>query len=146
VLNDLFRAFFKVAIVAIVVVVVGGLILAGYRIAFPPSEGSNSATAINIPQIDFSRCGVPGEGSSLDPTDLAYAYQLEQFEDLLDKPASDDKGEVNFIVEEGELPVDVAARLERDGLIENSEAFILLLKCRHAAERIQAGDQSCVVT
>jgi UPF0755 protein len=139
-LNDLLRAFVKVAIVLIALVVVGGAILVGYQMAFPPATSSRTSAVINIPQIDFSRCGTPGEGSSLDPTDLAYAYQLEQYKDLIDRPASSDKGEVNFIVEEGELPVDVAARLEREGLIENSDAFILLLKCRHAAERIQAGD------
>lgn len=139
-LNDLLRAFVKVAIVLIALVVVGGAIYFGYRMAFPPTPDSRTTAVINIPQIDFSRCGTPGEGTSFDPTDLAYAYQLDQFKDLLDKPASSDKGEVNFIVEEGELPADVAARLEREGLIENSDAFVLLLKCRHAAERIQAGD------
>jgi UPF0755 protein len=140
VLNDLLRAFVKLALVVTALLIVGAGIVVGYRIAFPPDTGASTSAVINIPQIDFSRCGTPGEGASLDPTDLAYAYQLEPFKDLLDKPASSDKGEVNFIVEEGELPVDVAARLEREGLVENADAFVLLLKCRHAAERIQAGD------
>lgn len=121
-------------------VVVAGAIWFGYRAAFPPAGSNAPSAAINIPQIDFSRCGALGQGGSLDPTDLAYAYQLEQYKDLLDKPVSSDKGEVNFVVQEGELPVDVSARLEKEGLIANSEAFVLLLKCRHAAEGIQAGD------
>lgn len=140
-MNDLVRAFFKVMIVLFALVLVGGAIWFGYRLAFPPAQrNSSAATIVNLPQIDFSRCGAPGEANSLDPTDLAYAYQLDQYKDLLDKPASNEKGEVNFIVEEGELPSEVTTRLEREGLIENGDAFLLLLKCRHAAERIQAGD------
>lgn len=138
-MKDLVRAFLKLAIVLAAFAVVGLVVLFGYRMAFPPESSARTAAAINIPQIDFGQCGAPGD-SGLDPTDLAYAYQLDQYKDLLEKPASDDKGEVNFIVEEGELPADVATRLERERLIENSDAFILLLKCRHAAERIQAGD------
>jgi UPF0755 protein len=137
---DLIRAFLKVVLVLVALAIVGGAIWLGYRMAFPPATATRASNpVINIPQIDFGECGAPGD-SGLDPTDLAYAYQLDQYKHLLDKPASNDKGEVNFIVEEGELPADVAVRLEREGLIENSEAFILLLKCRHAAEGIQAGD------
>lgn len=139
-MNDLVRAFIKLAIVIVAFVAVAGAILFGYRLAFPPNRGAAGSAAINLPQIDLSRCGAPGASSGLDPTDLAYAYQLEQYKDFLDKPASDDKGEVNFIVEEGELPSDVAARMQREGLIENADAFLLLLKCRHAAQGIQAGD------
>lgn len=138
-MNDLLRAFFKLMVVLAAMVVVAGVIWYGYRLAFPPTTNARSAAVINIPQIDFGRCGAPGD-SGLDPTDLAYSYQLEQYKHLLEKPASNDKGEVNFIVEQGELPAEVAARLEREGLIEDADAFILLLKCRHAAERIQAGD------
>ncbi|MCC7162240.1 MAG: endolytic transglycosylase MltG [Anaerolineae bacterium] len=137
-MKDLVRAFVKLIIIFAALMIVGVVVLYGYRMAFPP-QSSASTAAINLPQIDFGRCGAPGD-SGLDPTDLAYSYQLEQYKDLMDKPASADKGEVNFIVQEGEFPADVATRLEREGLIENSDAFILLLKCRHAAERIQAGD------
>lgn len=137
-MRDLVRALFKLLIVLAAFAAVAVAILYAYRIAFPPSTASKP-TALRIPQIDFGRCGAPGEGG-LDPTDLAYAYQLEQYRDILDEPASSDKTEVDFIVEEGQLPADVAARLEREGLIQSSDAFLLLLKCRHAAEGIQAGD------
>jgi UPF0755 protein len=137
--NDLLRAFLKLGLVLIAFVLVGAAVAFGYRMAFPPESANAPSAAINIPQIDFGQCGAPGD-SGLDPTDLAYSYQLDQYKHLLDKPASNDKGEVNFIVEEGELPADVATRLHREGLIENQDAFILLLKCRHAAEGIQAGD------
>ncbi len=139
-MNDLVRAFIKVVVILVALVAVGSAIVVGYGIAFSPSKSGTTTAVINIPQIDFSRCGVPGGGGGLDPTDLAYAYQIDQYKDLLDKPASGDKSEVNFLVEEGELPVDVAARLEREGLIQNADAFVLLLKCRHAAQGIQAGD------
>lgn len=136
-MKDLVRAFFKIAIVLIAFVVVGGALMFAYRLAFPPQQ--KQSASVNLPQIDFGQCGSPG-GSGLDPTDLAYAFQLQQYQDLLEKPASNDRTEVNFVVEEGELPADVAARLEKEGLVENADAFLLLLKCRHAAERIQAGD------
>lgn len=139
-MNDFVRAFLKLVIVLVAFAAVGGAILFGYRIAFPPSNGKAGGVSISIPQIDFSRCGTPGGSNGLDPTDLAYAYQLEQYRDLLDKPASNDKGEVSFIVQEGELPADVATRLEKEGLIESADAFVLLVKCRHAAQGIQAGD------
>lgn len=137
-MNDLIRALVKILLVLVAIFVVGGVLLYGYNLAFPPNQPQVSA--IQIPQIDFGECGAPGEQGGLDPVNLAYAYQLDQYKDLLDKPASNDKGEVNFIVEEGELPADVATRLEREGLIGNQDAFMLLLKCRHAAEHIQAGD------
>lgn len=138
-MKDLVRALLKLLIVLVAFAIVGAAVLYGYRLAFPPASATTSTAAINLPQIDFGRCGAPGE-SGLDPTDLAYSYQLDQYKNLLDKPAGNDKGEVSFIVEEGELPADVALRLEREALIENADAFVLLLKCRHAAERIQAGD------
>src|SRR3990167_9232363 len=115
-MKDLVRAFLKIAIVLSALVVVGGAIAYGYRLAFPPQQ--KQTTAINLPQIDFGQCGSPC-GSGLDPTDLAYAFQLQQYQELLDKPAGRDKGEVNFAVEDGELPADVTARLEKEGLIEN---------------------------
>lgn len=139
-MKDIVRAFLKVVIVLIALGAAGALLLFGYRLAFPPSTGKTSTAIINLPQIDFSLCGEPGQTNSLDPTDLAYAYQLDQYKNLLNKPPSNDKGEVNFTVQDGELPSDVADRLEHEGLIENSDAFVLLLKCRHAAEGIQAGD------
>lgn len=137
-MKDLLRALLKVALVLAALVIVGAALVYAYRFAFPPQ--SATTTAVNLPQVDFSRCGSPGSG--LDPTDLAYAFQLQQYQDLLEKPASADRSEVNFTVEEGELPVDVTERLAKEGLIENSDAFLLLLKCRHAAERIQAGDHT----
>lgn len=136
-MKDLLRALLKVVIVLLALVGVGAALVYGYRLAFPPQ--AQTTTAVNLPQVDFGQCGSPG-GSGLDPTDLAYAFQLQQYQDLLDKPPSNDRSEVNFTVEEGELPIDVTARLEKEGLIENADAFMLLLKCRHAAERIQAGD------
>ena len=136
-MKDLVRAFVKVAIVLLALLAVGAALVYGYRLAFPPQ--TRTTPTVNLPQVDFGQCGSPG-GSGLDPTDLAYAFQLQQYQDLLEKPPSNDRSEVNFTVEEGELPIDVTARLEKEGLIENADAFLLLLKCRHAAERIQAGD------
>ncbi len=137
-MKDLARAFLKVTLALLTLVIVGAAIFYAYQFAFPPQK--QETAALNLPQVDFGQCGSPAGGGGLDPTDLAYAFQLQQYQDLLDKPASADRSEVNFTVEEGELPVDVTARLEKEGLIENADAFLLLLKCRHAAQYIQAGD------
>ncbi len=136
-MKDLVRAFAKLTLALLTLLCVGAAIFYAYQFAFPPQQ--QQTAALNLPQVDFGQCGSP-TSSGLDPTDLAYAFQLEQYRDLLDKPASADRSEVNFTVEEGELPIDVTARLEKEGLIENADAFLLLLKCRHAAEYIQAGD------
>lgn len=136
-MKDLLRAFLKVALVLAALGIVGAVILFGYRLAFP-SESPKSVQ-LGLPQIDLTMCTPPGE-SALDPVNIAYAYQLQPYKDLLDRPAGTDRSEINFVVEEGELPADIAARLEREGFIKNSDAFLLLLKCRHAAEKIQAGD------
>lgn len=137
-MSELFRAFIKLVIVIGTVVLVGAGIVYAYRLAFPPTKKTASLV---IPQIDLSQCGEPGN-SSFDPTDLAYAYQLQSYKDILDQPAGTDKTEANFVVQEGELPGDVATRLQREGFVRDAEAFVLYLKCRHASEKIQAGDHT----
>lgn len=136
---DLIRALMKLAIVVAAMLLVGAAVWYAYQFAFPPSN-QKTATFV-LPQIDLSQCGEPGE-TSLDPTDLAYSYQLQAYKDILDKPAGTDKTEQNFIVQDGELPADIAARLEREGFVTSADAFILYLKCRHASEKVQAGDHT----
>lgn len=69
----------------------------------------------------------------------AYLY-LQQHQDELNKPAGKDATPVPFTVAPGELPTDVAARLQKQGLIKNADLFINLVKYKKVATKIQAGD------
>ena len=68
-----------------------------------------------------------------------YLY-LQQHKDELNAPASNDPSPVQFTIAPGELPVDVAARLQKQGLIKSADLFINLVKYKHVATKIQAGD------
>lgn len=129
------RTIGKLALVLVAVVVAGVGISLAYRFSFPPSQ---QKIQLELPQLNLFRCTQPGSG--IDPSDLAYSYQLQQHEEELALPAGTDKGETTFTVESGELPADVSVRLERDGFIRDSDIFLTLLKCRHASEKVQAGD------
>ena len=134
-MTDLIRAFIKLVIVLGTVAIVGFAIYKAAQLAFP---ATGSSAKLQLPSLDLSGCSQRGSGP--DPADFAYAYQLQQYQDELSKPAGSDGREVTFTVQEGELPADVAVRLQRDGFVSNSDVFVLLLKCRHASETIQAGD------
>lgn len=69
----------------------------------------------------------------------AYLY-LQQHKDELNKPAGTDATPIQFTIVPGELPTDVAARLQRQGLIKNADLFINLVKYKKVATKIQAGD------
>jgi UPF0755 protein len=68
-----------------------------------------------------------------------YLY-LQQHKDELSAPASNDPTPVQFTIAPGELPADVAARLQKQGLIKSADLFINLVKYKHVATKIQAGD------
>jgi UPF0755 protein len=69
----------------------------------------------------------------------AYLY-LQQHKDELNKPAGNDATPVQFTVAPGELPMDIAVRLQKLGLIKNVDLFINLVKYTKVATKIQAGD------
>ncbi|MGB8645494.1 MAG: endolytic transglycosylase MltG [Anaerolineae bacterium] len=133
---DIIKTLFKWILVVVTIAIVGFGIYLGYQFAFPPNQKS---AGLDLPALDLTQCS-PADNSGFDPTDLYYAYQLQQAQDKLAKPASTDNKETTFSVESGEAPADVAVRLKRDGYITDSDVFIILLKCRHASEKIQAGD------
>lgn len=100
--------------------------------------------------IALSGCSAPDPGSLLvtDKTlptpsaieDMpAYLY-LKQHIDELNTPAGFDGTPVQFTIAPGELPSEVAARLQKQGLIKSADLFINLVKYRKVATNIQAGD------
>jgi UPF0755 protein len=134
-LADLAKTLGKIVLVVATIAVVFVVITLAYQFAFPPSLQS---AKIELPQLNLLQCTQPGSG--IDPADLAYSYQLQQREGDLTLTAGTDNRETTFTVDSGELPADVSVRLERDGFIRDSDLFLTLLKCRHASEKIQAGD------
>ncbi len=72
--------------------------------------------------------------------DVPLGLYLQQHIAELTSPASDDPSPVNFRVVPGELPADVAARLESQGLIKSADLFLNLVKYLHVGTKIQAGE------
>ncbi len=72
--------------------------------------------------------------------DVPLGLYLQQHITELTTPASNDPTPVNFRVTPGELPADVAANLQSQGLISNSDLFINLVKYLHVGPKIQAGE------
>jgi UPF0755 protein len=134
-LSEATRTLFKLTLVLGTVALVGFALYWGYPLAFPPTK---ETAKIELPQMNLLQCSQPG--AAMDPADLAYAYQLQQHQDELTLAAGTDNHESTFTIESGELPADIAVRLKRDGFIRDSDLFLTLLKCRHASEKIQAGD------
>lgn len=132
---ELARPLIKLALVIVSVAFAFVIISFGYQAAFPPSQHN---AKFELPQLNFSQCSQPGAG--FDPADIAYSYQLQQRQEDLNLTAGTDKQETTFTVDSGELPADVSVRLKTDGYIIDSDLFLTLLKCRHASEKIQAGD------
>lgn len=67
-----------------------------------------------------------------------YLYLQQHLGDL--NAASSDPTPIPFSIAAGDLPVDIAARLERAGLIKSAETFINLIKYKRIGTKIQAGD------
>lgn len=72
--------------------------------------------------------------------DVPLGLYLQQHIAELTTPASDDPTLVNFRVAPGELPTEVAADLQNQGLIKNADLFINLVKYLHVGPKIQAGE------
>ncbi len=67
-----------------------------------------------------------------------YLYLQQHLGDL--NAASSDPTPIPFSIAAGDLPTDIAARLERAGLIKSAETFVNLIKYKRIGTKIQAGD------
>ena len=96
-----------------------------------------SCTATDSGDLLMQSTPIPSPAAIEDmPT---YLY-LQQHLDELNAPASADPTPVQFSIAPGELPTDVAAQLQKQGLIKNADVFINLVKYKHVGTKIQAGD------
>lgn len=76
---------------------------------------------------------MPGSADAL--TELVARFRAGD----LEAPASDDPTPLAFVVEPGETAVQIAQRLQDEGLIRNADLFRLLLRVRGADTRLEAG-------
>ncbi len=72
--------------------------------------------------------------------DIPLGLYLQQHRAELTAPSGQDATPVTFSVTPGELPADVASRLQTQGLIKNADLFVQWVKYRHVGAKIQAGD------
>ncbi len=75
-------------------------------------------------------------------SDVPLGLYLQQHVTDLNTPAGDDPTPIPFTVSPGELPVDVAAHLQGQGLIRDADLFVQYLKYLHVGSKIQAGEFS----
>ncbi len=96
---DILKGLLKLTLVIATLAIVAIGIYLGYQYAFPPTQKTAS---VNIPKLDLTQCSSTNGGSGFDPTDLYYAFQLQQAGDKLTTPAGTNNTEQTFTVESGE--------------------------------------------
>jgi peptidoglycan lytic transglycosylase G len=121
----LLKLFVALAFVAVVV----GSFIAIFNAFSPSSRGGDELLVTNTP--------FPTPSSF---EDYLLSFYLQQHTGDLDAPASDDATPVVFSILPGELPADVATRLQNQGLIKDSDLFMRLAKYTQADIKIQAGE------
>ncbi|MCP3884664.1 MAG: endolytic transglycosylase MltG, partial [Propionibacteriaceae bacterium] len=86
-------------------------------------------------EFSLSLCGLSGP-----PVELVIGAYLEANADALEQPAGNDDSPVNFVVEPGETAVDIAARLEENGLVSNAELFRRYVQYHELDAHIEVGE------
>ena len=121
---------FLLAIVAVVVLLVGGGFLAWRQLTAGP-------------KIDLG--SLPGpEGSGMETKLIGLYLQLRQ--DDLETPAAAEGQPVAFVVAPGETAGDIAAKLQRAGLIADASLFRMLVKYYNLSSRLEAGEYELAPT
>jgi len=98
-----------------------------YNVLTPKADGG----------LFVTRAGVPTPRAV---EDMALYLYLQQRKDELLAPAGSDPTPVRFTISPGELPANVATRLEKQGLIKDAELFLNLVKYQKIGTKIQAGE------
>ncbi len=109
-----------------IAVVLGGFLFVFNLLAPKGDDGGLLVTATPFP-------------SPASVEDMAtYLYLQQHQADLT--AAGTDATPVAFTVASGELPGDIAAHLQKQGLIKSADAFVNLVKFKHIGTKLQAGD------
>ena len=74
------------------------------------------------------------------PEEIVLSLYLQRHIQDLNAPAGSDATLVVFTILPGELPADIAPRLQNQGLIKDADLFLNLMKYLHVDTKIQAGE------
>jgi len=123
------RRLFAAAFVSVVAALLFAVFVFIYNALSPASSDSGGLLSTNAP--------FP---TPISVEDVPLGLYLQQHRAELTTPASDDPSPVNFRIAPGELPTDVAAQLQSQGLIKSADLFVGLVKYLHVDSKIQAGE------
>ena len=121
------RRLFAFLFIALCVVFVCGVFVYIYNVFTPKADNGLFITSSGIPTPRAIE-------------DMALYVYLQQHKDELLAPAGSDPTPVRFTISQGDLPTDVAARLENQGLVKSADLFLNLVKYEKVGTKIQAGE------
>ena len=108
-----------VLLAAVAVVVLGGLYLLGGGTA-----QEVEAEAVQMSSVERALIGV----------------YLNLRKNVIESPASSDSTAVVFAINPGETAATIAPRLQREGLVADSQLFLYLVRYRGVDARLEAGE------
>jgi UPF0755 protein len=114
--------------IAVFFVALGALALAAGSLLYFLRRSTPGGGGVSLGLCNASSLGDLGIGAYLD----AHAVELEQ-------PAGSDETPVTFVIESGETAIDIAARLEDQGLVSDGELFRRYVQYHGLDAGIEAG-------
>jgi UPF0755 protein len=118
---------FAILLIAFSIIFVCGVFVYVNSLFTPKTDGSLFVTSAGVPTPRAVE-------------DMALYLYLQQHKDELLAPAGSDSTPVRFTISPGDLPADVAARLEKQGLVSSADLFLNLVKYEKVGTKIQAGE------
>lgn len=110
--------------ILLVLIVLGGAILLGWRLLCTEKESENTTLSVDM--------------NSLERTFVSLYLAFRQGE--IESPASEDSTPILFTITSGETATTIATRLENAGLIRDAGLFRLLVQYRGVDAQLEAGD------
>lgn len=123
------RLLQSIIVISGLLVTIGTFIVIYNSLQFPSSSDSGGLLVTNTP--------LP---SPAGPEEMVLSLYLQQHSRDLNEPAGADAAPVVFTILPGELPSDIAPRLQNQGLIKDADLFLKLAKYLHVDVKIQAGE------
>ncbi|CAG0945501.1 Endolytic murein transglycosylase [Anaerolineae bacterium] len=127
-MNRMMRRIFAALIASVAFAIVLGMFWVIYNTLAPaPEDGNLLVKSKSFP-------------TPVSIEDTVLGMRLQQRQGELSAPTGTDTTQVAFSVLPGELPRDIATRLQKQGLVKDADLFVDLVKYLHVGEKLQAGD------